>query len=128
MTAYTCQIAVPAHNSPKYLSLHSIPLRPPLPLSRCRHHTFQGLSFASRSFTLALAQPAIANLGGDPSLVAVLCIVSGILGVLFGPTMLRWMKIPEGTEAYLIFRSLLSTGKWINQLVKRKPQHLRSAR
>lgn len=55
----------------------------------------RGLSFASRSLTLALAQPATANLGGDLSLVAVLCIVSGILGVLLGPTMLKWMKIPE---------------------------------
>ena len=118
MTAYTCHIAVPAHNSPNYLSLHSIPLRLPLPLSRRRHCTFQGLLFASCSLTHALAQPATANLGGDLSLVAVLCIASGILGVLFRPTILRWMKIPEGTEAYLIFQSLLSTGKWINQLVK----------
>ncbi|OCL12507.1 hypothetical protein AOQ84DRAFT_312117 [Glonium stellatum] len=55
----------------------------------------RGLSFASRSLTLALAQPATDNLGGDLSLVAVLCIVSGILGVLLGPTMLKWMKIPE---------------------------------
>jgi hypothetical protein len=128
MTAYTCYIAVPAYNSPKYLSLHSIPLRLPLPLSRRQHRTFQGLSFTSRSLTHTLAQPATANLGGDLNLVAVLCIASGILIVLFGPTILKWMKIPEGTEAYLVFRSLLSTGKWINQLVKRKPQHLRSAR
>ncbi|KAF2489428.1 hypothetical protein BU16DRAFT_531730 [Lophium mytilinum] len=55
----------------------------------------RSLSFASRSLTLALAQPATANLGGDLSLVAVLCIVSGILGVLLGPAMLRIMRIPD---------------------------------
>ena len=42
MAAYACHIAVPAHNYPKYRSLHSIPLRLPLPLSHRRHRTFQG--------------------------------------------------------------------------------------
>ncbi|KAF2805746.1 uncharacterized protein BDZ99DRAFT_424137 [Mytilinidion resinicola] len=55
----------------------------------------RSLSFASRSLTLALAQPATANLGGDLSLVAVLCIVSGILGVLLGHAMLRIMRITD---------------------------------
>lgn len=55
----------------------------------------RSLSFASRSLTLALATPATHNLGGDLNLVAVLCIMSGILGVLVGPPMLRWLKIPE---------------------------------
>ncbi|MCJ1358088.1 MAG: hypothetical protein MMC33_008086 [Icmadophila ericetorum] len=55
----------------------------------------QSLSFAARSLTLALAQPATANLGGDLTLVAVLCITSGILGVIFGPTMLKWLRIPD---------------------------------
>lgn len=56
----------------------------------------RSLSFATRSLTLALATPSTMNLGGDLDLVAVLCIMSGILGVLIGPTMLRWLKIPEG--------------------------------
>lgn len=55
----------------------------------------RSLSFASRSLTLALATPATYNLGGDSNLVAVLCIMSGILGVLVGPPMLRWLRIPE---------------------------------
>ena len=53
------------------------------------------LAFTSRSLTLALATPTVTNFGGDTSLVAVLCIMSGILGVLMGPTMLDWLKIPE---------------------------------
>ncbi|MCJ1249929.1 hypothetical protein MMC30_007155 [Trapelia coarctata] len=56
----------------------------------------RSLSFAARSLTLALATPATTNLGGDLNLVAVLCIMSGILGVLMGPAMLKWLKIPEG--------------------------------
>lgn len=53
------------------------------------------LAFTSRSLTLALAIPTVSNLGGDTSLVAVLGIMSGILGVLVGPAMLDWLKIPE---------------------------------
>ncbi|KAK5146489.1 hypothetical protein LTR04_001038 [Oleoguttula sp. CCFEE 6159] len=55
----------------------------------------RALSFASRSLTLALATPATANLGGDLNLVAVLCIMSGIMGVLVGPWALDLLKIPE---------------------------------
>lgn len=56
----------------------------------------RSLSFAARSLTLALATPATANLGGDLNLVAVLCIMSGILGVLVGPAILKWLRIPDG--------------------------------
>ena len=55
----------------------------------------RSLSFAARSLTLALATPATANLDGDLNLVAVLCIMSGILGVLIGPWLLKKLKIPE---------------------------------
>ncbi len=55
----------------------------------------RSLSFASRSLTLALATPATQNLDGDLQLVAVLCIMSGVMGVLVGPTLLQWMRIPE---------------------------------
>jgi putative effector of murein hydrolase len=56
----------------------------------------RSLSFASRSLTLALAQPATENLGGDGNTVAALCIISGILGVLFGQHILAFIRIPEG--------------------------------
>ena len=55
----------------------------------------RALSFASRSLTLALASPATQNLGGDLQLVAVLCIMSGVMGVLVGPALLKWLRIPE---------------------------------
>lgn len=55
----------------------------------------RSLSFASRSLTLALATPATQNLNGDLQLVAVLCIMSGVMGVLIGPTLLKRMRIPE---------------------------------
>ncbi|TLD36075.1 hypothetical protein E2P81_ATG02964 [Venturia nashicola] len=57
--------------------------------------TARSLSFPSRSLTLALATPATQNLGGDLSLVAVLCILSGIIGVLIGPQLLDLLKIPQ---------------------------------
>lgn len=57
--------------------------------------TARSLSFPSRSLTLALATPATQNLGGDLQLVAVLCIMSGVMGVLVAPTLLKWLQIPE---------------------------------
>lgn len=62
------------------------------PLSLAPSHA---LAFSSRSLTLALATPTVANLGGDTTLLAVLCIMSGILGVLIGPAMLTLLRIPE---------------------------------
>jgi putative effector of murein hydrolase len=56
----------------------------------------RSLSFAARSLTLALATPAVSNLGGDVNTVAAIAIMSGILGVLIGPRMLTWLRIPEG--------------------------------
>lgn len=35
------------------------------------------------------------NFGGDSSLVAVLCIMSGILGVLVGQPLLKWLGVRE---------------------------------
>jgi len=54
----------------------------------------RSLAFASRSLTLALATPATQNLHGDLQLVAVLCIMSGVMGVLVGPTLLNWIRVP----------------------------------
>ncbi|KAI0437850.1 LrgB-like family-domain-containing protein [Xylaria telfairii] len=55
----------------------------------------RSLAFAARSLTLALATPAVANLGGDPNTVAALAITSGIVGVLIGQRMLALLKIPD---------------------------------
>ncbi|KAI8954688.1 LrgB-like family-domain-containing protein [Xylaria longipes] len=57
----------------------------------------RSLAFAARSLTLALALPAVANLGGEPNTVAALAITSGIIGVLIGQRMLALLKIPDGT-------------------------------
>jgi putative effector of murein hydrolase len=56
----------------------------------------RSLAFAARSLTLALATPAIKNVHGDLNTVAALAIMSGILGVLIGPRMMKWLRIPEG--------------------------------
>lgn len=56
----------------------------------------RSLAFAGRSLTLALATPAVENLGGDENTVAALAIMSGILGALIGSKVLNWMRIPEG--------------------------------
>lgn len=56
----------------------------------------RSLSFAARSLTLALARPAMENLGGDINTVSALAIISGILGALIGGKMLDFMRIPEG--------------------------------
>jgi putative effector of murein hydrolase len=58
----------------------------------------RSLAFAARSLTLALATPAVSNIGGDLNTVAALCIMSGILGVLIGPRILQWLRIPEGNN------------------------------
>lgn len=55
----------------------------------------RALAFPARSLTLALAAPAARNLAGDPQLVAVLCIMSGVLAVLLGPALLAWLRVPE---------------------------------
>ncbi len=61
----------------------------------------RSLAFAARSLTLALATPAVANLGGDANTVAALAIMSGIVGALIGPQLLDWMRIPEGKSISL---------------------------
>ncbi|RFU24541.1 hypothetical protein B7463_g11795, partial [Scytalidium lignicola] len=56
----------------------------------------RSIAFAGRSLTLALATPAVSNLGGDINTVAPLAIISGILGVLMGSKLFHWLRIPEG--------------------------------
>ncbi|TAQ87727.1 hypothetical protein B7494_g3961 [Chlorociboria aeruginascens] len=58
----------------------------------------RSLAFAARSLTLALATPAVSNLGGDLNTVAAVAITSGILGVLIGQKILAWLRIPEGDD------------------------------
>jgi putative effector of murein hydrolase len=62
----------------------------------------------SRSLTLALATPATANFGGDQSLAAILVIASGMLGALFGATLLKWLRIREGM--ILLYRPRVVVG------------------
>lgn len=108
LTVSIISLALPMYNFRRDLLTHlpsillpcallagtSLFLFPPL----CNHICItpsRSLSFASRTLTLALANPATKNLGGDQNLVAVLCIMSGILGVLIGPALLKWMRVPE---------------------------------
>ena len=56
----------------------------------------RSLAFAARSLTLALARPAMDNLGGDVNTVSAVAIMSGIIGALVGGRMLDLMRIPEG--------------------------------
>lgn len=53
------------------------------------------LAVAPRSVTLALAQLSTENLGGNTSAISVIAVVSGISGPIFGPTILRMLRIPE---------------------------------
>ena len=72
----------------------------------------RSLAFAARSLTLALATPAVSNLGGDLNTVAAVAIMSGILGVLIGPRMLAWLRIPEGECSGFVKRTGVLTSEW----------------
>ncbi|KAM5345708.1 hypothetical protein ACJ41O_011569 [Fusarium nematophilum] len=76
------------------ISVGSLLAYPPLCYA-CGISASRSLAFASRSLTLALAVPATANLGGDVNTVAALAIISGILGVVLGARILRWLRVPE---------------------------------
>lgn len=56
----------------------------------------RSLAMAPRSVTLALAQLSAENLGGDTSAISPIAVVSGISGPIFGPTILRLLRIPKG--------------------------------
>ncbi|KAI1881516.1 hypothetical protein JX265_000342 [Neoarthrinium moseri] len=55
----------------------------------------RSLAFSARSLTLALATPAVVNIGGDTYTIAAIAIASGITGALIGQKILAWLKIPE---------------------------------
>lgn len=63
----------------------------------------RSLAFTSRSLTLALATPAVKNLGGDLNTIAAITILSGVFGVLIGQRMLRLLRIPDGKQRTLFF-------------------------
>jgi hypothetical protein len=56
----------------------------------------RSLAFSARSATLALAIPAVDNLGGDSNTVSSLAIMSGIAGALIGGRLLGLLRVPEG--------------------------------
>lgn len=51
------------------------------------------VSLAPKSVTAPVAMGIADNLGGHPSLTAVLVVVTGILGAVMGTTLFRWLKI-----------------------------------
>lgn len=53
------------------------------------------LSLAPKSVTTPVAMGIAEKIGGLPSLTAVLVILTGIVGAVAGPTLLRWMRIDE---------------------------------
>jgi len=59
------------------------------------------LAFAPRSVTLALAQISSNNLGGNFNVVTPVAVVSGICGAIFGPALLKLIRIPDGKLNHL---------------------------
>lgn len=78
----------------------------------------RSLAFTSRSLTLALATPAVDNLGGDLNTLSAVALISGVLGVLIGQQTLRWLRIPEG-ESCLSTLLLLTRTNRIDDYVTR---------
>jgi len=54
------------------------------------------LAFAPCSITLALAQTSPNNLGGNFNVITPVVVVSGICGLIIGPTILKLIRIPGG--------------------------------
>ncbi|CZR68805.1 uncharacterized protein PAC_18705 [Phialocephala subalpina] len=53
------------------------------------------LAMAPRSVTLALAQLSAENLGGSVGAISPIAVVSGICGPIFGPSILKLLRIPK---------------------------------
>lgn len=77
-----------------FLTIPSLFGYPPLCFSLGISATIS-LAVAPRSVTLALAQLSTENLGGNTSAISVIAVVSGISGPIFGPTIMRMLRIPE---------------------------------
>lgn len=82
-----------------FLTIPSLFGYPPLCFSLGISATIS-LAVAPRSVTLALAQLSTENLGGNTSAISVIAVVSGISGPIFGPTILRMLRIPESKSWY----------------------------
>lgn len=94
-----------------FLTIPSLFGYPPLCVSLGISATIS-LAVAPRSVTLALAQLSTENLGGNTSAISVIAVVSGISGPIFGPTILRMLRIPESKSLLqLVHRWFLSTPK-----------------
>lgn len=81
-----------------FLTIPSLFGYPPLCVSLGISATIS-LAVAPRSVTLALAQLSTENLGGNTSAISVIAVVSGISGPIFGPTILRMLRIPESKSS-----------------------------
>ncbi len=53
------------------------------------------ISVAPKSVTTPVAMGISEKLGGVPSLTAVLVILTGIIGAMFGPSILSWLNIRD---------------------------------
>ncbi|WP_044563407.1 LrgB family protein [Azospirillum sp. B4] len=53
------------------------------------------LSLAPKSVTTPIAMGISERIGGIPSLTAAMVMVTGMLGAVFGPLLLRWLKIRD---------------------------------
>ncbi|MEA1651091.1 LrgB family protein [Nitrospirillum sp. BR 11164] len=53
------------------------------------------LSLAPKSVTTPIAMGISESIGGIPSLTAAMVMVTGIIGAVFGPLLLRWLKIRD---------------------------------
>jgi putative effector of murein hydrolase len=83
------------------LSIGSLFAYPPLCFALGISAT-RSLAFPVRSLTLALAQPAVANLGGDINTASALALMSGIVGALVGQRILAWLRIPDGQSIHSV--------------------------
>jgi predicted murein hydrolase (TIGR00659 family) len=57
------------------------------------------LSLAPKSVTAPVAMGIVEKLGGIPSLAAALVIVTGLLGAVAGPALLRWLRVSDQASA-----------------------------
>ncbi|MDZ5648202.1 LrgB family protein [Nitrospirillum sp. BR 11828] len=53
------------------------------------------LSLAPKSVTTPIAMGISETIGGIPSLTAAMVMVTGIIGAVFGPLLLRWLKVRD---------------------------------
>jgi len=57
------------------------------------------VSIAPKSATAPVAMGIVEKLGGIPSLAAAMVILTGLLGAVLGPTLLRWLRVNDQPSA-----------------------------